>query len=60
MRKFDKDPGNAYILLRVFDVDGDNPGLKIYPSPWGLGLTGILGFSAPGGYEVLEVRQIPL
>ncbi|KAH7013105.1 hypothetical protein EDB80DRAFT_607184 [Ilyonectria destructans] len=60
MRKFDKDPGNAYILLRVFDVDGDSPGLKIYPSPWGLGLTGILGFSAPGGYEVLEVRQLPL
>ncbi|KAH6867174.1 hypothetical protein B0T10DRAFT_611919 [Thelonectria olida] len=38
MRRFDNDPENAYILSRVFDIEGDNRGLKFYPSPWRLGL----------------------
>ncbi|KPM41940.1 hypothetical protein AK830_g4632 [Neonectria ditissima] len=51
MQKFENDPGNAYILLRVFNIERDDPGLKFHPKPWSLYLSGILAFVSAGGYQ---------
>ncbi|KAH7142143.1 hypothetical protein EDB81DRAFT_899719 [Dactylonectria macrodidyma] len=56
MQRFNSGHDNAYILVRVFNIDGDSPGLKFYPSPWGLYLQGILEFVSTGGYQVREGR----
>ncbi|KAH7139701.1 hypothetical protein B0J13DRAFT_504973 [Dactylonectria estremocensis] len=58
MQRFDNDHDNAYILARVFDIDGNNPGLTFYPSPWRLGLEGMLEFVSAGGYKVCERRVL--
>ncbi|UPL02380.1 hypothetical protein LCI18_013314 [Fusarium solani-melongenae] len=31
MQRFDEDPDNAYIVLRVYDIEGESPDLKAYP-----------------------------
>ncbi|KAF5008934.1 hypothetical protein FDECE_4797 [Fusarium decemcellulare] len=60
MKRFDNDPNNAYVLIRVFDIDADSPGLKFYPSPWNLSLQGTLEFASAGGYQVSEGRSVSL
>ncbi|KAJ3531643.1 hypothetical protein NM208_g6992 [Fusarium decemcellulare] len=52
MKRFDNDPNNAYVLIRVFDIDADSPGLKFFPSPWSLSLQGSLEFASAGGYQI--------
>ncbi|KAM6516418.1 hypothetical protein FALCPG4_014601 [Fusarium falciforme] len=54
MQRFDEDPNNAYIVLRVYDIEGENPDLKAYPRPWSLYLDGFLTFTSPHGYQVCE------
>ena len=52
MRKFHLDKDNTYILLRAFDLESDNPGIKFFSDPWGLYLDRVLDFRAAGGYRV--------
>ena len=59
MRTYDDDPQNAYILLRIFNVEGENPGMKLYPRPWHLWAAGVLAFTAPNGYSVTERNSRP-
>lgn len=56
MRYFHDDPDNAYILLRVFNIniEGEGPGLKIFPNPWSLYTAGVLDFRSAEGYQVYE------
>lgn len=51
MRKYDKDPNNAYILLRVYGIHGSSPGFKIYSCPWSLYMNGGLTLLSRGGYQ---------
>ncbi|RTE79713.1 hypothetical protein BHE90_005765 [Fusarium euwallaceae] len=51
MQRFDDDPNNAYIVLRVYNIEGENPDLKAYPRPWNLYLNGFLTFTSPHGYQ---------
>ncbi|KAF4454615.1 hypothetical protein FALBO_15799 [Fusarium albosuccineum] len=46
MKRFDNDPNNAYVPIRVFDIDADSPGLKFYPRPWNLSLQGTLEYAS--------------
>lgn len=52
MRAHDGDPDNAYILIRVFNIDGERPGLKFYTKPWTLYMDGVLEFRSESGYKV--------
>ncbi|RYP37876.1 hypothetical protein DL767_002748 [Monosporascus sp. MG133] len=53
MRKFDGDPNNAYVLLRVFNMEeGNDPGIKFFRDPWSLYIGGILDFRSEAGYKV--------
>ncbi|KAI8712978.1 DUF3883 domain-containing protein [Fusarium sp. LHS14.1] len=54
MQRFDNDSNNAYIVLRVYDIEGENPDLKAYPCPWSLYLNGFLTFTSTNGYQVCE------
>ena len=51
MRTYDGDPDNAYILLRVFDIDDEDTGLKIFPNPWSLYIAGVIDFKSAEGYQ---------
>ena len=56
MRQFDGDLRNAYILLRVFDIEGDNsPNVKFFRDPWSLYLSRVLDFRSDQGYKVYEL-----
>lgn len=57
MQRFDDDPNNAYIILRVYDIEGENPDFKPYPLPWRLYLNGVLMFTSPQGYQVCEASR---
>ncbi|RYO93890.1 hypothetical protein DL762_000845 [Monosporascus cannonballus] len=53
MREFDGDPNNAYVLLRVFNLEEDSdPGIKLFRDPWSLYMDGILDFRSEQGYKV--------
>ncbi|GAB1311860.1 hypothetical protein MFIFM68171_02070 [Madurella fahalii] len=53
MREFDGSADNAYILLRVFDLDdGRNTGVKFFRDPWSLYMDGVLDFRSDEGYKV--------
>ena len=53
MREFDGTANNAYILLRVFDLDeGRNTGVKFFCDPWSLYMDGVLDFRSDEGYKV--------
>jgi hypothetical protein len=52
MRACDGDPDNAYILIRVSNIDGERPGVKFYASPWALYMDKVLEFKSEGGYKV--------
>jgi hypothetical protein len=54
MRRFDLDPDNAYILLRVFEIESEQPGLRLFPSPWGLYMDRTLEFRSEMGYKVYQ------
>ena len=36
MQYYEQDPNNAYILVRVFQVERANPGVQFFPNPWNL------------------------
>lgn len=55
MREFNGTAENAYILLRVYDLDDRrNPGIKFFRDPWSLYIDGILKFRSDEGYEVYQ------
>ena len=55
MRDFDGDPNDAYILVRVFNVDrGDEIGIKFFSNPWSLYIDRVLDFRSKEGYEVAQ------
>lgn len=55
MREFDGTADNAYILLRVFNLDeGRDPGLKFFHDPWSLYMDGVLKFRSDEGYKVYQ------
>ncbi|KAH8892664.1 hypothetical protein GQ53DRAFT_646961, partial [Thozetella sp. PMI_491] len=47
MRLYHNRDSDAYILLRVFNIDGERPGIKYFSNPWALYLNGILEFRCP-------------
>ncbi len=60
MRACDGDPNNAYILLRVFNIDGDRPEVKLYINPWRLYMGGVLKFTSDNGYKVYSNDVVEL
>ncbi|KAK7728665.1 hypothetical protein SLS63_006526 [Diaporthe eres] len=55
MREFNGTADNAYILIRVFDLDeGRNAGIKFFRDPWSLYTDGILDFRSDEGYKVYQ------
>ena len=42
MQDYDHKPNDAYILVRVFNVDDDTPGVEYFVNPWSLFLEGVL------------------
>ena len=55
MREFDRSANDAYILLRVFDLDVErNPGVKFFCNPWSLYMEGVLNFKSDEGYKVYQ------
>ena len=54
MRRFNEQPDNVYILLRVFNIEGEDSGLKIFPNPWSLYIAGVIDFRSAEGYQVHE------
>lgn len=55
MREFNGTADNAYILLRVFDLDdGRNAGVKFFRDPWSLYIDGVLNFRSDEGYKVYQ------
>ncbi|KAH6627198.1 hypothetical protein B0J18DRAFT_465142 [Chaetomium sp. MPI-SDFR-AT-0129] len=59
MRTHDGDPENVYILLRVFKVDGDRPGMVLYPNPWRSYMDRLLEFKSADGYTVYTNAEDP-
>lgn len=56
MRLFDGDVNNAYVLLRVFDLEGENgPNIKFFRDPWSLYMNSVLDFRSDNGYKVYEL-----
>lgn len=56
MRHFDGHVDNAYVLLRVFDLEGENsPNVKFFRDPWSLYLNRVLDFRSDQGYKVYEL-----
>lgn len=56
MRSYHDDGDNAYIIMRVSQINNENPELKCYPNPWLLHLDGTLQFTSADGYKVRESR----
>ncbi|KAK2686428.1 hypothetical protein QWA68_014817 [Fusarium oxysporum] len=56
MRSYANDPNNAYIIMRVSQVNNESPELKCYSNPWLLHLDGTLQFASASGYQVYEAR----
>lgn len=56
MRSYSDDADNAYIIMRVSQIDSESPDLKCFPNPWRLYLEGVLQFASAGGYHVCESR----
>ncbi|KAI6753847.1 hypothetical protein HG530_013023 [Fusarium avenaceum] len=56
MRSYHDDGDNAYIRMRVSQINNENPELKCYPNPWVLHLEGTLQFTSADGYKVRESR----
>lgn len=55
MRDFHGTADNAYILLRVFDLDdGRNIGIKFFDDPWSLYMDDVLKFRSDQGYKVYQ------
>jgi len=55
MREFDRSANDAYILLRVFDLDVERkPGVKFFCNPWNLYMEGALNFRSDEGYQVYQ------
>lgn len=55
MREFNGTADNAYILLRVFDLDDRrNAGVKFFRDPWSLYIDGLLDFRSDEGYKVYQ------
>lgn len=55
MREFNGTADNAYILLRVYDLDdGKTPGVKFFRDPWSLYIEGTLRFRSDEGYKVYQ------
>lgn len=53
MREFHGMADNAYILLRVFNLDdGVDVGVKFFDDPWSLYMNGALKFRSDEGYKV--------
>jgi len=52
MRECDGDPDNGFILIRVFHVDSEDPGIKWFPNPWKLYLARALDLRSVEGYQV--------
>jgi hypothetical protein len=53
MRESDGTGDNAYILVRVFDLDdGRSTGVKFFRDPWSLHMEGVLNFRSDEGYKV--------
>ena len=44
MREYEQDPDNAYILVRIFQVERANPFIRLFPDPWALKLNNQLHF----------------
>ena len=57
MRGFHNDPDNAYILIRVFNIENEGRGVKFFPDPWGLYMSRVLDFISKEGYRVCEVDE---
>lgn len=57
MRAYDGDADNAYILIRVFNIDGERPGVKFYVKPWTLYMDGVLEFRSDDGYKVYSNEE---
>jgi len=55
MRLFDKTPGDAYILLRVFNLEeGRETGVRFFRDPWSLFMNDVLKFRSDDGYRVFH------
>jgi len=53
MREFDGTAKDAYILLRVFNLDdGRDTAAKFFRDPWTLYMDGVLNFRSDEGYKV--------
>lgn len=52
MRRYHDDPHNAYILVRVFNLEGGNVGIKVFPKTWSLYVSNVLDFRSDQGYTV--------
>ena len=58
MRRYDGDPNNAYILLRIFQLEEeDGPNIKFFRDPWSLYVNGNLYFRSKEGYRVYQERN---
>lgn len=58
MRNRDGDPGNVYILLRVYNID-DIPRMSLYTNPWRHYMDGLLEFKSADGYTVYSNAKVP-
>ncbi|KAG8157080.1 hypothetical protein KVR01_013070 [Diaporthe batatas] len=55
MREFHGTAKDAYILLRVFNVeDSKNVGIKFFDDPWSLYMDNVLKFRSDQGYKVYQ------
>jgi hypothetical protein len=54
MREFEHNPKNVYVLVRVYNLEESEPGIKLFRDPWGLFLNRTLSFKAEQGYRVYE------
>ncbi len=57
MRAYDGDPNSPYILIRVFNIDGERPGVKFYVNPWTLYMDRVLEFRSDNGYKVFSKEE---
>jgi hypothetical protein len=57
MRACDGDPKNVYVLIRVFNIDSDRPGFKLFTNPWRLYMERLLDFRSGDGYKVYSTGE---
>lgn len=57
MRLFDGDIANAYLLLRVFNLeDGSSPNIKFFRDLWSLYMDKVIDFRSDQGYKVYALE----